>query len=289
MVAEDFAQNILAEGVLRDENGIYVYNSSLSSEVELSRSAWEDIYNFDVQELVKDRENFERDKLEDHLRYILPTFKFGRQTIYVEIGCGPSYIGEYIMKTFDSVFVGIDFNYSMLLTLKKYFESKGYSKFILICADVNSMPLLDNSVDFIYGGGVIEHFPDTKHILNEIYRVLKNGGVSYNTVPAISLWWLLRFYNNIPSPQPLRKVFEFVHLSIFKGWILKRFFGYELSFLPHQLEKLHREVGFREICVGTFAVHPSKDKLKNCFLSTVYYKSQTFPLTNALCYTYAQK
>ncbi len=134
------------------------------------------------------------------------------------------------------------------------------------------MPLKDNVIDFIYGGGVIEHSADTLKTPKELNRVLKEGGIVFNTVPSFNLSWLpLRFYNNIPSTPILRSIFEFIHSKIFRNEILEENFGYELSFTQHSLKRIHNLAGFKKIDAGAMAFHPSPKKLKNRYLRNMYY------------------
>jgi ubiquinone/menaquinone biosynthesis C-methylase UbiE len=272
-----------------DKNGIWIADVSLPEEASVSQSAWEKIYNYDLEKLVRDRKNFNRDKLTDHVDYINNSYKFTSQTNYLEIGCGPAYIGEYLMKAYDCRFIGVDFNYPMLLTLKKYLDKRGYRKYLLIYADINNMPIKNDTIDFIYGGGVIEHAPDTGHIIKELYRVLRKGGVAFNTVPAFSLWWATRFFNNIPSVGGLKKIFEFIHLKLFRSKILGKYYGYELSFTVDSLRKLHKAIGFFDIKIGAFAFHPSVSKLRNVFLRNLYYKIQSSNITTAMYFVSAKK
>ena len=266
--------SILNNDLKKDDNGIYVLASDMGEDVMLSKKAWEKIYDYDMEDMIRDREDFDKNKLEDHTKYISKYFNFTKESIYLEVGCGPSHIGEYVMREHDSYFIGIDFNYPMLLTLKKYLDCKGYTKYLLICADINRMPLKNNSVDFVYGGGVIEHFSDTDHILKEIYRVLKFGGVSFNTVPSFNLWWMTKFYNNIPALPVLKTIFSFVHLKLFKGKILVRYSGYELSFTSGLFRQLHERNNFFEVKITSFAFHPSSYVLKIRFLRELYFKVQ---------------
>ena len=175
------------------------------------------------------------------------------------------------MREYDSYFIGIDFNYKMLLTLKKYLDYKGFSKYLLICADINKLPLMNNTIDFVYGGGVIEHFSDTNNILKEIYRVLKYNGISFNTVPAFSLWWLTNFYNNIPALPILKKFFELMHVKLLRGKILIKNRGYELSFTRNLLYILHKNNNFSNIKIMPFAFHPSSNVLRIRFLRELFY------------------
>ena len=272
-----------------DKNGIWVTNLKLSPEVETSKKAWERIYNFNLNKLKEDRKDFDENKLFDHLDYIKKSFKFSKNTIYLEIGCGPAHIGEYVLNNYKAYFVGIDFNYPMLLTLKRYFDEKGYKKYILIHADINNMPIKDNSIDYIYGGGVIEHFPDTEYILKESYRILKERGVSFNTVPAFNLWWIFRLHSTIPSPKILKKIFEYLHKNILKNKLLERNSGYELGFTRKELFLLHKNIGFKSISTGPFAFHPSRNRLKNNILRNLYYFIQKNKLTTAIYFVYGNK
>ena len=272
-----------------DNNGILVVKNSYASEASASKKAWERIYDFDLAKIRLDRADFDANKLEDHISYLKKYYHFNDQTKYLEIGCGPAHIGEYVMKNFNSYFIGVDFNYNILLTLKRYFDQKGYKKYLLINSDINQIPLKSNSIDFIYGGGVIEHFPDTRITLRESYRILKGGGVSFNTVPAFNLWWLLRFYNNIPAVGIFKKVFEFIHEKIFRNKILENNYGYELSYSKSILRKIHQECGFHNIIIEAFAFHPSHHRLNNKILRDLYFQIQKHELTTAIYLVVAGK
>lgn len=264
-----------------DHNGILISDSNFIDELKTSKKAWDKIYNYSLIELKKDRVNFDKNKLDDHLKYINKYYNFNKKTIFLEIGCGPAHIGEYVMKKFDSYFIGIDFNYELLLTLKEYFDEKGYKKYLLIYGDINNMLIKDNSVDFIYGGGVIEHFSDTNHILKESYRILKRNGVSFNTVPSFNLLWPLKFYYNIPSLPWLKNLFELIHIGLLKNKILENKYGYELSFTKNSLIEYYKQNGFKDIYIESLAIHPSDHKLKNQFIRDVYFKMQKNSLTTA--------
>jgi len=48
----------------------------------------------------------------------------------------------------------------------------------LMQADAERIPYKDNSFDCVYSWGVLHHSPDTRQAINEVYRVLKPGGVA---------------------------------------------------------------------------------------------------------------
>lgn len=272
-----------------DKNGIWRTNLQVTDEIYKSRRVWENIYNYNLRKLRQESLDFNQNKLKDHLSYIENEYCFKSNTIFLEIGCGPAYIGDYLQKKYNCYFIGVDFNYTMLMTLKKYFEKNGYKKYILVHADINNMPIKKSSIDYIYGGGVIEHFSNTSHILRELYRILKKGGVSFNSVPAFNLWWLLRFFNNIPSLGHLKNIFEFIHLGIFHNKLLDKFYGYELSFTLPQLYSLHHKTGFTQVKAGSYAFHPSNHKISSKTIREIYYKISKHPYFSPFYYIFAIK
>lgn len=269
-----------------DDNGILVVNNK----EQIDQKARESVNNCDLDKLLKRKQDdFAASKLADHWAYVAPTAVFNDRTVYLEIGCWPAYIGEYLMVNFDSYFIGVDFNYARLQALKRYFEKKGYKKYLLICADINYIPIKDNSVDYIYGGGVIEHLKNTPRIINEIFRVLKFGGVSYNTVPALNFWWLTRFYNTVPDLPLVKDLFEIAIFKIFKGKVMEKHHGYQQAFTQSRLKKLHAAAGFKDIVAGPFAFHPSSGKLRSKILRDLAYKIRQFSPLTAIYFVYAKK
>jgi len=233
--------------------------------------------------------DFNVSKLKDHLHYIETAYSFDCDTVYLEIGCGPAHIGNHLLKQYNVTFIGIDFNYKLLLLLKKHFEALNYKKILLIYCDIRDIPIRSDSIDFIYGGGVIEHVSDTKNILLELQKVLKPGGVSFNTVPAFNIMWLFRAHCNIPNFYGLKQLFEFVHTNLFRNKILRRYFGYELSYTKKELYALHELSGFIKIKVGPFSFHPSEKAIRNPFLRKLMYHLLSFPFTSPVYYVHAKK
>jgi len=255
-----------------DKNGIWSARFDLSEDEKISKEAWDSIYDYQLKELLADKKDFNQNKLADHMKYVEKSYTFTKDSVYLEIGSGPAFIGEALMKKYKCHFIGVDFNYQILLTLKKYFDQQKYTNYTLIHGDINEMPIKNDSIDYIYGGGVIEHFADTEHIIKESYKILRKNGVSFNTVPAFNLWWLIRFYNNIPSLPILKQIFSFIHIRLLGAKILQKFYGYELSFMPFQLSSLHQNAGFKDVQVGAFAFNPSDKVLKNPLLRQLYVK-----------------
>lgn len=273
----------------KDKQGIWTTNLKLTPETKSSQIIWEKIYYFNLRDFKKDRKDFFANKLQDHFSYIKSTFEFNPKTIYLEIGCGPSYIGECLMKYYNCFFIGVDFNYQTLVILKNYLEKLNYKKFILIHADINKLPIKSNTIDFIYGGGVIEHFKNPNIVQKELYRVLKKNGIAFNTVPAFNLFWPMSMKKNIPSYPILKQLFEFIHINLLNKKMLNKYHGYELSFGIRQLKNMHKRIGFKSSIAGAFAFHPSSRRLKNRFLRSAYFYLSKNSLISPIIYIAAKK
>ena len=100
---------------------------------------------------------------------------------------------------------------------------------------------------------MIEHFKETQVCVDELYRVLKNGGVSFNTVPYLNLGTLYRqVWGNIPDFPVLKQLAEFMHITLLRGKHMT--FGYEMSFPPYRMKKVHIQAGFNEVIIDKFDV-----------------------------------
>lgn len=54
-----------------------------------------------------------------------------------------------------------------------------------IVADLGSLPFKNDSVDAVFCTSVLEHVMEPQNVLNEIFRILKPGGLCYLTTPFI--------------------------------------------------------------------------------------------------------
>jgi len=58
-----------------------------------------------------------------------------------------------------------------------------YSPIVDVKADICDLPFDDNSFDVIFCNHVLEHIPDDKKAMQELYRVLKKGGLAILQIP----------------------------------------------------------------------------------------------------------
>jgi len=247
----------------KKKEGIITTIPHLTPDIKLSIDKWDSIY----KNILKNKTYYENYKYyikmyyDDTYNQLQEVKKFTNST-YLELGCGPFFLGQTFAKKCKLV-IGIDFCPSALKIAKKMLDEKGVKNYILIQGDILKMPLKDNTVDIVYGGGVIEHFKNTQVSVNEYYRILKKGGVAFNTVPYLNVGSLTyrQVWGNIPNAPVLKQIAESIHMGLLKGKHMK--FGYEMSFSRNTLRKLHKEAKFKKIRVDNFTVNLAFDFLPN--------------------------
>lgn len=95
----------------------------------------------------------------------------------LDIGCGKMPYKKYIIENSEIVeYVGLDIEnaleYDKLVKPDFFWNGK-------------TMPFESNSFESAFGTEVLEHCPEPEVVLNEVYRVLKTGGVFFFTVPFL--------------------------------------------------------------------------------------------------------
>lgn len=224
----------------------------LNKEIKLSVEKWDKRYKEQLKNktFYVDRGNYMKMYYEDTYRQLNEVKKI-KGNVYLEIGCGPFFMGQQLARQ-SKLIIGIDFAPSGLKIAKKMLDEKGIKNYLLIQGDILRMPIKENSIDLIYGGGVIEHFENTQKSVDEIYRVLAKKGVSFNTVPFLNLGALTyrQIWGDIPNFPVLKEIAEFVHIKLLKGKHM--IFGYGLSFMGSTLRKVHKKAGFKKIIIDKF-------------------------------------
>lgn len=235
-------------------NGIPRLLLDLPPDAKLSLNKWEKYYEKQLKSGKYESEFNEYLRLfqKDSYNQLLKVNK-KKSPVYLEIGCGPLFLGQTLAKEC-RVIIGIDFCRNALLVAQKMLEKKGIKNYLLIQGDILNMPIKDKSIELIYGGGVIEHFKDTQLCVNELSRILKKGGISFNTVPYLNIGSLTyrQVWGNIPNVFPLRQLAEFVHIKLLGARHMT--YGYEYSFLGTSLKKIHKKAGFKRTRVEKFDV-----------------------------------
>ncbi len=235
-------------------DGIVTIIPDLTPDIKLSIDKWDEFYRkeLDSHKFNEEYERYMKMHFIDVYRQV-NRVKTIIDSVYMEIGCGPGFFMQKIAPECEFV-IGIDFCPSALKIASRMLKEKNITNYLLIQADILRMPIHSNRIDLIYGGGVIEHFEDTQKCVNELYRVLREDGVSFNTVPYLNIGSLTyrQVWGNIPNFPVLKQIAEFVHIKLLKGKHM--IFGYEMSFLASTLKKVHERAGFKNVSVEQFDV-----------------------------------
>ena len=227
--------------------------SSLPEDMKLSIEAWDREWaTLKGAELKRRWDEYTHDYLDDTLAQLLDGITPKSHPRYLEIGCGPCFLGEALARRGYDV-AGVECCVEALKVANEV-HRKDKRKPFFVGGDLNHLPLRDDSVDFLYGGGVIEHFDDTLGAVKELARVLRKGGRSFNTVPYFSIASLTyrQLWGNIPDLPLLKPIFEFIHMRLLGGKHMK--YGYEKSFTAAKMRRIHLEAGFSRVEIYRFEV-----------------------------------
>lgn len=102
-------------------------------------------------------------------------YEFLKGKKVLEIGCGAGSHSALISK-YASELVSIDITNKAVETTNKRFEIFGIENARAMQVDAENMPFDDESFDFVWSWGVIHHSANTDIIVDQIHRVLKDGG-----------------------------------------------------------------------------------------------------------------
>jgi ubiquinone/menaquinone biosynthesis C-methylase UbiE len=129
----------------------------------------------------------------------------------MDAGCGPGYLTIRIAREFSGLkVIGIDVSPEALVLATKHAGRSGAGgspRFLQ--ADVNCLPLEDNSLDFIVSTLSLHHWPEPGLSLAEMYRVLKPRGQLLIFDLRRDMPWLMfgiiRLGQRYVAPPPIRR------------------------------------------------------------------------------------
>ncbi len=83
-------------------------------------------------------------------------------------------------------------------------------------ADICDLPFEDNSFDIIFCNHVLEHIPDDTKAMQELYRVLKPGGLGIFQIPQDMSRETTFEDNSITDPKERAKIFgQYDHVRVY--------------------------------------------------------------------------
>ena len=93
----------------------------------------------------------------------------GNAGMILDLGAGTGLLSQKLLKRFQySQLICLDFSQKSL---------KGNPATHKLCADVNHLPLADDSADIVISNLMMQWCPDTMQLFSECHRVLKNDGL----------------------------------------------------------------------------------------------------------------
>jgi SAM-dependent methyltransferase len=168
---------------------------------------------------------------------------------FLEAGCGLAANALNLAERGVEV-AGIDLSANALTSAREEFVRRGLEG-EFVHGDVRQIPFPDESFDFVYAGGVVEHFLETEQSIREMVRVLRNGGRLLITVPALTLAYPYLFLRgNVPAVRGVENVIAAIHFRLLRGRLAR--FGYERSFRRSRVRDLVVAAGLRDVEVGRF-------------------------------------
>ena len=111
------------------------------------------------------------------LRRVLP-LKPG--AVILEVGCGRGAGAALILRHFrPAVLHAMDLDREMILRADRHLPAAARRRIAMYTGDTAHLPYRDQSLDAVFGFGVLHHVPDWQGALREIARVLRPGAAYY--------------------------------------------------------------------------------------------------------------
>lgn len=249
-------------------DGIPVFNefSKDGREIILSKKKWHDFYEkFDWE---KGRKDYACLNLPYIYKYLYP---MNKRDAFLEIGGGASYLSFDVAKR-GAIVVSVDFDLNILKTAKKHF-SDNQCLCYFVCADICRLPFKQDIFNCSAGIGVLEHSFNVLGATQEISRVTKKNGYTFQTVPCFSFNTLINSslrFGTIPHIPILNHIFYFIHIRLLKGKHMRC--GYEQSFTIKYLKRLFRNGDFNKIEIDFYDYNQTLFKKYSKVLSRLCYR-----------------
>ncbi|NOZ10650.1 MAG: methyltransferase domain-containing protein, partial [Gammaproteobacteria bacterium] len=116
----------------------------------------------------------QRYRTHSHILPWIQQMEGGRSVL--EIGCGIGMDSYQLAKRGLNV-TGIDLTKIAIETAKKRFDRKGIVASFEV-GDATNLKFENESFDYVYSFGVLHHTQNTEASIQEVYRVLRKGGVA---------------------------------------------------------------------------------------------------------------
>ena len=183
-----------------------------------------------------------------------------------DIGCGNGIIIPELLKRKIKKYYGLDISNKLIAIAKnKYLNEVKKGKVEFKVGNALKLPYPKNKFDIIFSLATMHHLPNEKNhlkFLQEINKVLKPGGKA-----VIFNWNLLsdKTYDRYHIKECLERMKQagYGERNVFIGWKgtpendIKRFIH---IFLPEEIKKIAKKVGFKKIKIEYYSQLGKKEK-----------------------------
>lgn len=157
----------------------------------------------------------------------------------VEVGSGPAHdslvLAEQGLETW-----GIDWSLKGLQAGRDLYRDEG-QVLCPVCADIRELPIRDESFDFVWNAGVLEHFQDEDvlKVLREMRRIARPGGTVLAVVPNRFYFW---YQAHLAWKRLRRKEHQY---------------SFERAFDANYMATQFRRAGFQQVSMTGTHLHPA--------------------------------
>lgn len=137
---------------------------------------------------------------------------FNLKDSFIDVGCGSGNLIIQVAKKYPKLdLIGVDLSSEILdLAKKKAVENNLNDRIFFKIGSVENLPFSDKSVEFILSTLSLHHWQDPKQAFEEIYRVLKDGGVflifDFRRDARNFFYGFLKFTTKVVVPKALKKI-----------------------------------------------------------------------------------
>ncbi len=136
-------------------------------------------------------------------------------SVIVDIGCGTGFLTQELLKNTDvQQLIAIDIAYSMLKKSKSKLKQDKDVKFI--CADAESLPLLNQSVDKVYSNLALQWCQNLTAVFDGFNSALrKQGQLVFSTFGPATLQELKQAWSEVDTLTHVNEFFTVEALTVF--------------------------------------------------------------------------
>jgi len=129
--------------------------------------------------------------------------KLGKDDLLLDLGCGSGRASLPFAQNGVKV-IGLDISEQMVLRAKRKSEKLGIKDHVdYVVGDSENLPFRQNSFDAVLAFGVLHHVPTPQKMLQQMSKVLKNGGI---------------YFGHENNKTILRPIFDFI-MCISRLWV----------------------------------------------------------------------